>query len=240
MKIAICDDEKAVLEQLRGYVERYAASHLFDYTVLEFEDSRLLLEAARQDKDIQILFLDIYMEPLSGMELAERLRADGSSCAIIFVTVSTDHYASSYEVDAEHYLVKPVSYERVCQALDRCSALLAAAAKSISFSTQGREILLPLRQIRFAEVFRNQTIIHADRDIPLRCTLEAVAARLDDRRFIRTHRSYLLNMDYIANRSDNDIFLKTGERVSLSRSYEKQFEREYGRYLTASMTGICL
>lgn len=237
MKIAICDDDRLILRQLRDFIEQYAKDRQLEYTVMEFEDCNLLLEAVRQDEDIQILFLDIYMNPLSGMELAEKLRAEGSRCAIIFVTVSADHYARSYEVDAEHYLVKPIARERVCQALDRCERLLAAAARYASFSSGGREIQIPLRQIRFAEVFRNETIIHAGTDITLRCTLETVIQRIDDPRFIRTHRSYLLNMDYIMDQSDHDIFLQTGERVPLSRSYGKQFEREYGRYLTGSISG---
>ena len=113
MKIAICDDDEAVLEQLRGFIRQYAARRMLDYTILEFDQSERLLEAVRRNPDIRILFLDIYMSPLSGMDLAETLRAEGNDCAIIFVTISTDHYARSYEVNAEHYLVKPITYSRV-------------------------------------------------------------------------------------------------------------------------------
>lgn len=240
MKIAICDDEKPILRQLRVFIEQYAKDRQLEYAIMEFEDCNLLLEAVRQDAEIQILFLDIYMNPMSGMELAEKLRAEGSRCAIIFVTVSTDHYARSYEVDAEHYLVKPITRERICQALDRCERLLASAARCISFTSGGKKVRIPLRQIRFVEVFRNDTVIHADSDFTLRCTLETAIQQIDDPRFVRTHRSYLLNMDYITDKSDHDIFLKTGEQVPLSRSYKKQFEREYGRYLTSSMSGNLL
>lgn len=237
MKIAICDDDKTVLKQLHNFALQYALWHALDYTVLEFDQSDQLLKAAREQPDIQILFLDIYMSPLSGMDLAETLRAEGNECAIIFVTVSTDHYAQSYEVNAEHYLVKPITYERVEAALSRCEALLASAAKAASFFSGGREFKVPYRQIRFAEVFRNQTIVHADSDLSLRCTLETVASQLLDPRFVRTHRSFLLNMDYVASRTGNDIVLTTGEKVPLSRTCEKKYEDAYGRYLTASMTG---
>lgn len=237
MKIAICDDDKAVLDQLCGYVRQYAGQHMLDYTILEFDQGDRLLEAVRRNPDIQILFLDIYMSPLSGMDLAETLRAEGNECAIIFVTVSTDHYARSYEVNAEHYLVKPITYDRVEAALSRCESLLSAAARYASFFAGGHEIRVPFRQIRFVEVFRNQTVIHAASDISIRCTLEAVINQLSDPRFIRTHRSFLLNMDFAAAKCGNDIVLNTGEKVPLSRACEKAFEREYGRYLTVSMTG---
>lgn len=134
MKIAICDDDKAVLEQLRGFIRQYAAQHMLDYTILDFDQSERLLEAVRRNPDIRILFLDIYMSPLSGIDLAETLRAEGNDCAIIFVTISTDHYARSYEVNAEHYLVKPITYSRVETALNRCEALLVSAARYASFS----------------------------------------------------------------------------------------------------------
>ena len=183
------------------------------------------------------MFLDIYMSPISGMELAEILRAKGNDCAIIFVTVSTDHYSRSYEVDAEHYLVKPVTYEQVRKALFRCERLLISAAKCAYFLSNGHELKIPLRQIRFIEVFRNQTIIHAASDISLRSTLAAVMQQLSDPRFLRTHRSFVVNMDFISARHENDIILKTHEKVPLSRSRGNMFEKEYGQYLTGSMAG---
>ena len=73
MKIAICDDEQPVLNQLHKFINQYALDNLFDYTILEFSKSERLLEAASQDPDIKILFLDIYMSPLSGMDLAEQM-----------------------------------------------------------------------------------------------------------------------------------------------------------------------
>lgn len=235
MKIAICDDDPTVVNQLHEFIGQYAANHMLDYTILDFTQSSQFLEAVRRDFGIRILFLDIYMEPLSGMDLAELLRAEGNECAIIFVTVSTDHYARSYEVNAEHYLVKPVTYERVEKALTRCEDQLRSAARYITVLASGKEIKVPLQQIRFVEVFRNQTVIHAASDITLRCTLETICGELSDPRFLRTHRSFLLNMDYIGTRQGSDIFLRTGERVPLSRAYEKNFEREYGRFLTVSM-----
>lgn len=237
MKIAICDDEQPVLNQLHKFINQYAFDNLFDYTILEFNKSEQLLEAACQDPDIKILFLDIYMSTLSGMDLAEILRANGNNCAIIFVTVSTEHYARSYEVDAAHYLVKPVTYDRVKKALDRCERMLTSSSKSAFFTAGRKEIRIPLREIRFAEVFRNQTVIHADSDITLRSTLDTVMHHISDSRFLRTHRSFLVNMDYIKKRSGNDLYLSTGEKVPLSRACEKTFEREYGRYLTDTMTG---
>lgn len=237
MKIAVCDDDNAALSQLSRYIREYAGKNLLDYTVLKFDSGELLLEAAAVDPDIRILFLDIYMTPLSGMELAQKLRDRGNECAIIFVTVSTDHYAGSYEVNAVHYLVKPITCDRIDAAMARCGQLLSATARCASFLSGGEELRIPLNQIRFAEVFRNRTVIHAESLISLRCTLENTARQLDDPRFLRIHRSYLLNMDYIARRCGNDILLKTGEMVPLSRAGEKIFEREYGRYLTSSMTG---
>lgn len=237
MKVAICDDDETILAQLHRFIQQYAIENTLDYTILEFDQTTQLLEAAQHDPDIRIMFLDIYMSPISGMELAEILRAKGNDCAIIFVTVSTDHYSRSYEVDAEHYLVKPVTYEQVRKALFRCERLLISAAKCAYFLSNGHELKIPLRQIRFIEVFRNQTIIHAASDISLRSTLAAVMQQLSNPRFLRTHRSFVVNMDFISARHENDIILKTHEKVPLSRSRGNMFEKEYGQYLTGSMAG---
>lgn len=237
MKIAICDDDMEVLTQLSGFIRQYAANNTLDYTILQFEESGKLLTAIRKDSEIQILFLDIYMSPISGIDLAEKLRKEGNHCAIIFVTMSTDHYARSYEVDAEHYLVKPVAYDRVEAALSRCERKLRAAVTYTVFAVGNREIKVPLRQIRYAEVFRNQTIIHAAEDIFLRSTLEAVRLQLSDPCFIRIHRSFLINMEFISARYGSNVCLKTGEQIPLSRACEKKFEYEYGRFLTNSIMG---
>lgn len=237
MKIAICDDDESIRVQLRQFIQQYAVDNALDYTILEFSQSTLLLDTARQDPDIRIMFLDIYMSPLSGMDLAETIRAEGNGCAIIFVTISRDHYSRSYEVDAEHYLVKPVTYEQVGTALGRCERLLISAAKCACFLSNGHELNIPLREIRFIEVFRNQTIIHAASDISLRSPLASVMKHLTDPRFLRTHRSFVVNMDFISARQENDIILKTGEKVLLSRSRGNMFEKEYGQYLTGSMAG---
>ena len=74
MKIAICDDDESIRVQLRQFIQQYAVDNALDYTILEFSQSTLLLDAARQDPDIRIMFLDIYMSPLSGMDLAETIR----------------------------------------------------------------------------------------------------------------------------------------------------------------------
>lgn len=237
MKIAICDDEQAVRYQLKNFIQTYAARHLLDYTILEFEQGEPLLEAVRADSDISILFLDIYMTSLSGMDLAEILRREGNNCAIIFVTISTDHYARSYEVDAEHYLVKPITYDHVEKALSRCRRILDHAAKCAVFSRSGKELQIPLSQIRYVEVFRNQTVLHADQDISLRSPLETVLQQLCDRRFLRTHKSFAVNLDQIHTICEHDIHLKSGEQIPLSRTFKKNFEREYGRFLTNTMTG---
>ena len=106
MKIAICDDEKKLRKDLRSLIEIQMDLSGGDYTIEEFEDGRDLA-AAEKKKDIQILFLDIEMPGMDGMETAKALRAAGCRMLIIFVTAYPDFVFQGYEVQAFHYILKP-------------------------------------------------------------------------------------------------------------------------------------
>lgn len=110
MKIAICDDDKAV-GTLRGFIRQYAARRMLDYTILEFDQSeRSCWKRYRRNPDIRILFWTSTC-PLSGW--IWRKRSGRRETVRDYFVTSTDHYAGELQVNAEHYLVKPITYSRV-------------------------------------------------------------------------------------------------------------------------------
>lgn len=121
MKIAIVDDIKGEAERLSGLVARYLSTHgLFcDQTDLFASGEAFLehFEPARYD----IIFLDIYMSGMTGMETARRIREQDTNCSLLFVTTSPDFAIDSYDVNATYYLLKPVNEAQVTRALDRCN-----------------------------------------------------------------------------------------------------------------------
>ena len=118
-KIAICDDESAQAALLEGYVTQWAAQRGETVKLCLFPSAEAFLFAWEEEKDWAVLLLDIQMGGLSGMELAKKLRKADSSLPIIFITGVPDYVEEGYEVEALHYLLKPVRPEKLFSSLDR-------------------------------------------------------------------------------------------------------------------------
>ena len=123
MRIAIADDQPADIEILQQLIRRWAQEEgIFPLpTPTVFASGEALL-AAFTPGDFDIIFLDIYMTGMTGMETAKKLRARDGACHLIFTTTSTEFAVDSYAVAAAYYLVKPLTYEKLVRALTRCQA----------------------------------------------------------------------------------------------------------------------
>lgn len=131
MKIAIVDDLKLDAEQLSHLILSYMKEHRIPTAAPEIFPNGETFLASFTVGSFDIVFLDIYMDGLSGMETAQKLRTLDASCRIVFVTTSPDFAVDSYDVNAAFYLLKPVTMERVSKALERCHLSAAEAEVSV-------------------------------------------------------------------------------------------------------------
>ena len=148
MKIAICDDEKKLRKDLRSLIEIQMDLSGGDYTIEEFEDGRDLA-AAEKKKDIQILFLDIEMPGMDGMETAKALRAAGCRMLIIFVTAYPDFVFQGYEVQAFHYILKPYQPAKIKEVLTKALRETEQTERGILSSRTSRALCVSPCRISF-------------------------------------------------------------------------------------------
>lgn len=235
MKIAICEDNLSDSRLLSGFLMKYQAAQSLSFAICHFRDGDSMIAAAQSDHDIQIIFMDILMSPTSGLDTARAIRSAGNGCHIIFTTESTDYYPESYEIHAQHYLVKPLTYERVCQALDRCRNSLLEAARCIKFTYNRVDFQVRVNDIRYIEVFKNTSYIHTDREYPVMASLDFLLERLNDSRFIRCHKSYAVNLSHIKKYENRQVILDDGSTIPISRSNATDFKESYGRFLTTQI-----
>lgn len=219
-KIAICDDDKADRQYIEALVEKWAknAGHSVQVAVFESAESFLFHYAAEQDYDI--LLLDIEMGEMDGVTMAKMLRKDNDAVQIVFITGYSDYISEGYEVEAIHYLMKPVKEEKLAEVLARAAEKLARNEKCLYFETAGETVRIPVYQIRYADVMGNYVTIHAAEDVKVKMTLGNLEKELDER-FFRVGRSSIVNLTQIARVTKTEIRLSGGEAIPLPKgAYE--------------------
>lgn len=178
-----------------------------------------------------LVFLDIEMPGLSGMELARRLPA---KCQVVFTTAYSEYACESYEVEATDYLMKPIDPARFNRAVDKAltfarmmssqetsePAPATASGEFITVKSDRRYVRIRFADIAFAEGLKDYLIIHlADRRVVTRMTVKALEEALPPQ-FLRVGKSYIVNRDKIDSFDNNDIYI--GESVvSIGVSYRQ-------------------
>lgn len=220
-KIAICDDAAADRQYLAGLTRRWAAARGHTVQLAEFPSAESFLFAYADEPDFDLLLLDIEMGEMDGVTMARTLRKQNDAVQIVFITGYVDYIADGYEVEALHYLMKPVGEEKLFAVLDRAAAKLRRQAKTLTLPLAGEIVRLPVYQIRCAEVQGNYVTIHAERDYTVKMTLRELEAELDEG-FFRLGRSAVVNLGWVARATRTAITLRDGRALPLPRgAYDK-------------------
>ncbi len=230
LRIAVCDDLSVEREKIRHILEEEFASGNMAAEFLEFDSGSALVSAWERDKlAAQIIFLDIYMDGIDGVETARRLRDMGCKSAIIFLTSTPDFAMEGYEVDAAGYLLKPLEEENLRQLLKR---LFKRNNPALLALRQGNQVFtLAPSEIIYVESNRNRLLIHTLEDtITYYGRLDELAERLSGKQFLRCHQSYLVNMDRVFAAGD-DFHMETGDVVPIRVRERRAIREKYFRYI---------
>ncbi len=219
-KVAICDDNEADLKYIGSLAVQWASSTNTQIYIDSFPSAEAFLFHYEEQKDYDILLLDIEMNKMDGVTLAKVVRKENEWVQIVFVTGYSDYIAEGYEVSALHYLVKPVQKEKLFEVLSRATTKLKKNEGILNLEMPDELVRLPLYEISYLEVRQNYVTIHGKKDYTLKKPLKEFEAKLDDR-FFRVGRSYMINLEYIEKITKKDVFLSEGSVIPLPRgSYE--------------------
>jgi len=217
IKIAICDDEPFMVQEISEHLSKYMREkHIAGYSINRFFSGCSLLESGC---DFDLIFLDIQMEQPDGMESAKMLRQRENHSLLVFVTVLKECVFDAFEVEAYDYLIKPLDSDHFRRTMDRAvKALEQRTAKSIIVQRGTSYEVIPLAQIVYCEVQGRKIYIHQNdgKIIDHYERLDAFERRVDGR-FFRCHRSYLVNLEYVRGSHAGQITLSQGEQIPVSR-----------------------
>lgn len=216
--VAICEDERYILEELRKKVEKYINRKSLDASIKTFTSGEELLKAK---KKFDIILLDLMLPGIDGLEVARQI-----SCRsrIIFVTSYREYAVEAFDTNAVHYLVKPVTEERLFSALDRAvNQTEQMDNQALTLIKSGKTQVIFIRDILYCEVFNHQVRIHTVHGTyDYFGTLDMLETKLDER-FFRCHRSFVVNMSCVAGQEKGVAILTNGERIFISRRKQTDF-----------------
>lgn len=219
-RIGICDDSQADRMYIQDLVSAWSRSCGNSTAILEFTSAENFLFQEEESSTIDILLLDIEMGRLDGVSLAKKIRQKNETMQIVFITGYSDYIAEGYEVSALHYLMKPVSRDKLFSVLNRAAEKLAKNEKVLQLQTGSELVRIPIYQIRYADVTGNYVTIHANLDFKVKMPLGELEKELDDR-FHRVGRSAIVNLGFIQRVTKSDIFLNDGSAIPVPRgAYE--------------------
>lgn len=224
IKIAIVDDEKSVLLKLSREIQCYFENKSFSCAIQTFASGTDLLQ---HRESFDLIFLDIQMDELSGLEAAKRLRQNGVKSFIVFITVLQEYVYDAFEVDASDYLLKPVDTARFTRTMDRIyqsvqnadTGSLLIPAKGNTFQT------LLFRDICYLEAANHKIEIHTSNAAYEGYFKIAEMAKLLDNRFFQCHRSYFVNLDFVCGYSNGLAVLRNGKQIPVSRLRRHAFSQ---------------
>lgn len=239
LRVGIYEDDPDDVRQLRAAVGVAAHERAMGATVSVFRHARDLSDAAERG-DLDLVFLDVDMgegEP-DGVEMGRRLHEWNRRLPFAFVTYSSEWALDSYQVQALHYLVKPVTAARVGEVLDRMPDAVhgrRVETREISVMSDYRCKRIPVSGILYAEVRRNTVIIHMDgRAVRANMTLTVLARQAGDD-CLRCHRSFLVNLNRVRHVDGNDFVLDDGTRVPIRINGRHEVVTRYQDWLAARL-----
>ena len=241
MTIAVTDDQTEDLRATENFLREYLDEHFAEVAptirIQTFSDTEKFLSEFKRDA-FDLLILDIFMEPLNGIQVAKIIRNQNRDVPIIFLTSSDEFILAGYEVFAVGYIFKPLAenVERFAKTFAHVFPRLMENQKRLTVPIKGGEISVAYRDIRYVDIDEHHRLcIHvAGKKFSATMTYEELFDLLqDDARFLECYHRILVNMDFIKLMDGEDFILTDGVKVPISRRKNKSAKLKYMEYLIA-------
>lgn len=223
LRIGICDDLADARLVLRSLLERILENRKVQGQFFEFSSGETLLRwYDHHAGELDIIFLDMELHELDGMETARRLRTEDTGIQLVFVTGYAEHVFDGYSVGALGYLLKPPKQEQLEAVLDRAQTALYRGLERAYICRSGdTHYRIPISNILyFASNRRQVQCVTESRSYTFYAKLDAVAAEVG-REFVRVHQRYLVRAGAVDRMESGEVILRNGERLPVSRSCQQ-------------------
>ena len=226
VNIVICENDKNDQEFVKDKVVEILDDLDIEYEIKVYNSGDDLLEG--YDKYTDIILLDIQMDGLDGMETARKIREFDDNVEIIFITSFVEYALEGYEVNAYRYLLKHVKDENLRTSLINCLNDRNFVKRSIVIKEGDTRIKISLKDIMYIEVQGNDITVHTLKDTyRTKGTMSNFETEINSNMFVRCHKSYLVNLEYIKSIKRYTSILVNDEEVPLSRNKYKEIKDRF-------------
>lgn len=231
IKIAIVDDEAIYRNTLFEFAEKFASQKELEFKISLFDNGLKFLDNYKGEFDI--VFMDVKMPIMDGIETAKRMRKTDESVRLILVTNFAQYAINGYEVGAMDFILKPLSYGSFSTRLERAIRSIDKEKTSVCIKLDdGSMKALTAREILYLEVDNNMITYHTSRgDFVTKGALKCAEEELNGSGFGRCNNCYLVNLRYVSGVNNNMVLMDNGEQVAISRPRKKDFIKALTMYV---------
>ncbi|GMQ64735.1 LytR/AlgR family response regulator transcription factor [Vallitalea maricola] len=233
LNIAICDDEILQVNLVEKLIMEAVETENIKVNILKFLCGEDLIAYCNSNK-LHIIFLDMEMKGLDGIESARKIREKNDNVIIIFVTGYKEYVFDVFEVNTFRYILKPVKIEQFQKALYDAIKIIGELKEPqkeeefLVINKNKEKIIIAYNSINYFEKYKNKVMVMADnQNIEFYGTFNELNMLLNGDRFIRVHQGYIANIDKIELITSKEVLLKNGNRIPVSRRNAKEVKETF-------------
>lgn len=235
IRIALCDDEEKILDEVSMYIKKYAEKKQNrNLTVFRFDCAKSLRNALDDEASFDIFILDVFIGSEMGTDLAKTIRKRGIESPIVFLTTSVEHAPQSFETGTLRYLIKPLNPQKFYEAMD--AALIQTekiGEKRIKLKTENGVESINVNHIMFSEAHAHYQYITLENGTQLRTRMtvtELYTTLMKYGGFARVGSAYIVNLRNIKNISTSEVHLYNNISIPIPRGKHTEIKKAFWDY----------
>lgn len=225
LRIAICEDVQDFADMLESSLQIWSVTAGININIRKFDNGFPLLYCIHDSGTFDLIFMDVEMDKMNGLEAAEKIREEDFLTTFIFISQYEDYYKAAYQVHPFHFLSKPVSQSKINEVMNSYLKMKKQDVETITFSVNKARYTVPLLDVMyFTSERRRITIVCKDRLYHFYGKLREIQEYIQEKncKFIRIHQSFLVNIKYIQEYRYSDITMANGDVLPVSKDNKKK------------------
>lgn len=231
MKICICDDDCFIVREIRGLLEPFQ-TEAESFNISDFSCGEDLVEFYKSGGSFDIVFIDIEMKGINGVEAAETIREFAPETIIIFVSSHSSYILEAFRIEALHFLVKPIKEKEFAEVFTRAMKKYTAVNASVILKWESVRNKISINKISYVEGYRRHLTVHtAEGVFESVGKISEIYEILKPHGFVRVHQGFIVNMNYIKSFNANEVELTDGSKVAVSVRKKQEALKAYDIFI---------